>query len=117
VLYSPSTIGAGFEGPAGLQIYEISGFRYDTKPTPSIHWEHETDPDNSILFIYANQNGTISGTDTAYAGGDYTLILDLELKQGWNTALLTLDNNVFKMVTGKPLSSYKWRAGMDTDDD
>jgi hypothetical protein len=116
VLYSSSIIGTAFEISAGLQIYEIGGFRYGHKPAPSICWEHETNPDNSISFIYANKDGTISGTDTSYADGTYTLMLDLELKQGWNTALLTFNNKEITMVTGKPTSSYKWRTGTDTDD-
>ncbi|GHV76843.1 hypothetical protein AGMMS49942_16640 [Spirochaetia bacterium] len=109
-LYPPTNIDPVFVSSTGLKIYELYGFRYGSKPAPSIYWAHETVPDNTVLFIYANQDGTISGTGT-YAES-FPLTLDMELKQGWNTAILTISSTI-TIVTGTPSSSYKWQIGID----
>ncbi|MDR2717594.1 MAG: hypothetical protein LBB89_05975 [Treponema sp.] len=94
--------GSGLTITEGLQILNISTL-YDGGSsiwTKYIMWRK--DANNSVLLTYANKDGSIKGTDS------YGDTVNISLKKGWNTAIVSMSGSNGTAISGKPDASYKW---------
>jgi len=75
-------------------------------------------PENlrQIIFVYANQAGTISGVNINEYGyeNNNAHVVSMDLEQGWNTVIWSnyfddeMDLDIGILVTEKPGDTFKW---------
>jgi len=97
----------------GLKICEIWSFGNDGN---SISWDYAEDYSGEcVFFIYANKAGKITYYETGkYEDETWFTKIDLDLKYGWNTAIMYEIYDEKKKYggagyySGKPGSKHKW---------
>ncbi|MCL2481653.1 MAG: hypothetical protein FWF38_08080 [Spirochaetaceae bacterium] len=88
---------------SGLKIFESGGFQDGAN---LIFWD-KRNLEDEVDFLYADRNGTISGS--FYDSYEkLTFLVNMSLKQGWNTVTRTFNGSTVTNVTGTPDSSFKW---------
>jgi len=100
--YASIEFPSSFTCTSGLKIFHNSLFNDGSGN--SISWDKQN-PEAEVSFCYANMDGTISGS-VSYPGGSF--LVNMALKQGWNTVINTWNGTTETLVTGTPDSSFKW---------
>jgi hypothetical protein len=101
--------------PSDVQIAILDVFRVETTPNKSDL--NLTNGTSSAVYIYADKDAVIQGQFSDPAGGGvvYTCLVNLILKKGWNSAILTESGTTSRIAT-KPIpadGSYKWVVSDD----
>ena len=102
---------------SGLKILEIMIFKKDDYRL-AWYWSNETKTrgeDEGVVFIYANKPGKITYYNTGNEKEfEWFHKIDMDLKQGWNTAIASvLEDGDKKIIvqaytTGKPQAKHQW---------
>ena len=92
----------GLSHTSGLNVLVTEGEFFHDAEDISVLWVSSEGTPAHI--IYADRDGTISGA-TEMKGTP--VLVNLALKQGWNTTII-LNENTPAWITGTPDSSYKW---------
>ena len=111
---------SGISATTGLRIFSTGGeYFFHTADGYELIWE---DPDAYgyafVMLVYANNAGTIRGIamfEDEYYGESQVITVNMELRPGWNTAILTVEPDPVvsgrwntTMVTGRPGNNFRW---------
>jgi len=99
----------GFSVTSGLRVFGVNTFFSDCNNYMLAWTSNNSFPSDIAGLYYANKAGKISGK---FMDGDEDLIMNLDLRQGWNTFIQTFSDNkngyTITTVTGQPSNDYKW---------
>jgi len=110
----------GITATPGLELKIIAGFT-DINNEYILQWRgiSEETEDSVCIFIYANKAGTVTGSAENGFDDGIDLIVNLDLKQGWNIAILEFkdeDPPSVHKYSGVPSDDFSWILLKDGND-